>query len=1552
MMSIFLMKIKAIFLVIFLCMVTASVAQNRNSYRTVEEGYFTGLKATAQGIFFSDNYHSGLYKLDNGNQQLITSERGCGLYFSVSDDGSTIGYKHINEKGKQHAVIMDDSGKKTLKTNAKLIGQPCIGPDFIGYSDGSRFILNKNGNITEYELSNYINLVEISPDAHYAAYSQADTEEMMILDLTNGEKYQISPPGKSCHYPVWSDDAKKLVFNMGKDLVIYDVIDNSLENIGHGSNPEWIDSDKLVFQKTQIQDFQIRGSEIVVYSSEENTLHQLTYTPDHYETHPSYHDGYLYFTMFDDRRILKMPLDIHSNIVGQEETVFNHPEPLDIHYQEQIKTDHKSAVNFDNVPYVHQVYDTPSYHNGYGSCAPSTSVMAAAYYNRIPPWPVEVDHGYSWDPHINEYGSYVADKFRFNEYYFDDYSDSKVAWGGYAHMWVTYDSPSNNGMYSFHDLLNMDTGLEQIWTSSISFSYVTSDIDQGYVVPICSYLSSAGHLTLTRGYLDTQHTLIFNDPYGDKNTAGYPSYDGINAYYDWPGYNNGYQNLDPDGYGYVAWIVSSRTQETEYNDTIIDSNHYDHGFYMNNSENSSHQRYFWDANAGYNGHFWYTITMDATEHIAWVTWSPNLTENGYYEVMAYIPSVHATATTATYEITHADGTNSVNINQLNYSDEWVSLGQYRFDPAQDAQVFLGDNTGIDGQDIAYDAVKWSKVTDPVYISYGNITCHGDNNGTASVIINDPDSPHEILWNTGDTTQTLTELPPDTYSVTVTNAGGTSFFDAETIIEPDSLQINAELQNPVTAGTASGNIITNVSGGTNPYDYMWENSQTEPLLTDIQAGLYGLTVTDANGCSVTETFELTDPVCDGTTNLTATSNNWNSITVSWTNVDNVNAYYIQYKPDGASQWEETTTGSSPAVISGLQPETTYDIRVASICTDTMAEWQYCNATTPAISNTVSQQCYGIFTDTGGENNNYDDYEDYVFTISPDGAEKIVMNFYDIQIEADYDTLYIYDGPDTNSPLLTYFSGMIIDDNSELQGLRVASTDSALTFRFVSDYLTTEAGWYAKWTSYGGTCASSFSGTITDNLDNNWATADFNIYTSETDDNGDGISHAFSCIYNQNDNQTPSLLYQADEGFLYESPTNLNSAWIPVTGTWAFSDNAIFQSDESESNTNLYIPVDHSHGSGMLFEADIKVAGSGSNRRSGFHFACDAPTETGRGNSYLVYIRPDQDELHLNEYIDNVWHNRTIDAYDFEPDVFYNLKVYYNPQNGEITTWIDDELVSSWIDSSPITTGVAFSLRSGNAQSWYKNLRIYRETADGFTITAGADTTDQYHYQNPDSITPAGKIARCITNIKNHIYTYDHHYNVDYTPPSQPAFAECTSAINDTLYNTDIEVAWGLSEDQHSGIDHYVVSVGSETGIDDVMPWTEESAAAFNQTYNDLPFVEAETYYINVKSVNGAGLHSPVKNSVSYVYESPTKTRLYKTGNISIFPNPAENLCHIKSTNGIHNIQLYSIDGKIIKTLELSGESQYTLDLQSIKPGHYRLIIQTDHTRDTKSLIVMP
>jgi hypothetical protein len=52
------------------------------------------------------------------------------------------------------------------------------------------------------------------------------------------------------------------------------------------------------------------------------------------------------------------------------------------------------------------------------------------------------------------------------------------------------------------------------------------------------------------------------------------------------------------------------------------------------------------------------------------------------------------------------------------------------------------------------------------------------------------------------------------------------------------------------GINDGTASSTVSGGSPPYTYAWSNGATTPSIAGLAAGLYTLTVTDANGCSTT------------------------------------------------------------------------------------------------------------------------------------------------------------------------------------------------------------------------------------------------------------------------------------------------------------------------------------------------------------------------------------------------------------------------------------------------------------------------------------------------------------------------------------------------------------------------------------------------------------------------------------------------------------------------------------------------------------------------------
>ncbi len=118
---------------------------------------------------------------------------------------------------------------------------------------------------------------------------------------------------------------------------------------------------------------------------------------------------------------------------------------------------------------------------------------------------------------------------------------------------------------------------------------------------------------------------------------------------------------------------------------------------------------WYQSSAGYANHSYWTYNNQVNQADQnWGRWYPVL-RPGYYEVYAFIPSLNAFTRNATYTIKHADGYETRFVNQAVYSDQWVSLGTYRFSGDGSENVYLNDATGEPRLSvrIAWDAMKWS-----------------------------------------------------------------------------------------------------------------------------------------------------------------------------------------------------------------------------------------------------------------------------------------------------------------------------------------------------------------------------------------------------------------------------------------------------------------------------------------------------------------------------------------------------------------------------------------------------------------------------------------------------------------------------------------------------------------------------------------------------------------------------------------------------------------------------------------------------------------------------
>ncbi|MFH0895217.1 MAG: M4 family metallopeptidase [Bacteroidota bacterium] len=102
------------------------------------------------------------------------------------------------------------------------------------------------------------------------------------------------------------------------------------------------------------------------------------------------------------------------------------------------------------------------------------------------------------------------------------------------------------------------------------------------------------------------------------------------------------------------------------------------------------------------------------------------------------------------------------------------------------------------------------------------------------------------------------------------------------------------------------------------------------------------------------------------------------------------------------------------------------------------------------------CNGTMYDSGGPTGNYTDNTNSRITIAPTGATSVTLNFVSFEYELDWDTLFIYNGPTTNSPLIGEYTGYSLPNGGTI------NAGPAVTIRQFTDSYVTEAGFELHWT----------------------------------------------------------------------------------------------------------------------------------------------------------------------------------------------------------------------------------------------------------------------------------------------------------------------------------------------------------------------------------------------------------------------------------------------------------------------------------------------------------
>lgn len=251
----------------------------------------------------------------------------------------------------------------------------------------------------------------------------------------------------------------------------------------------------------------------------------------------------------------------------------------------------------------------------------------------------------------------------------------------------------------------------------------------------------------------------------------------------------------------------------------------------------------------------------------------------------------------------------------------------------------------------------------------NVSCYGDDNGSASIVSSGGTLPYTYSWNTipVQTTATATGLGAGNHTVIITDSNGCKDTLTAAITEPQALSTSISKADVSCNGGNNGSATANVSGGTTPYTYAWNTipTQNNGTATALSAGNYSVLIIDGNGCKDTADVTInqssalntsltkTDVLCNGGNNATATiipSGGVTPYTYSWS----------------------TTPTQSAATATGLSAGT-YTVAVVDSngCSDTASiTITQPTALNAGISNTKDISCNGgndgiaIATASGG------------------------------------------------------------------------------------------------------------------------------------------------------------------------------------------------------------------------------------------------------------------------------------------------------------------------------------------------------------------------------------------------------------------------------------------------------------------------------------------------------------------------------------------------------------------------------------------------------------
>lgn len=500
-------------------------------------------------ILFTNPINHGLQLLDtdSGESAVISDCPATGNYATISPDKKYVCFKNfvqIDGSVLQVPSLYDIAAGKLVELSpaVELAGTPAVSSDGkIAFTVGNQlFVKGPDGQtIKTVDLGQHVNLLAFSPDGASLAFSNED-QQIVQLGLSTGFKRQLTG-GRGMYWnPKYSPLGDKIVAStVAGEVACLSTGRRSLQIVGKGVNPSWADNDTIVFTEKKLDGYKVQQSELVAVKGPRAFKRSVYAEP-----------GDASFVVESGSVAASAGADLKFGIVqpaGAQMSALSASAKLPaLGKMESVDSgrralvvDTGNTIELSGVPYLHQCYDTADWFDGNWACGASSALMCIQYYNKLPAHPMTCSTPSS---HTHNFGWYVSENYTFNGHTYNIGSadpDGDTAYGGYGYITQGNWEDTKGHMAEYISYHGPTSGVD--WSPTWAEAQAEINADHPFVV--LTSLTSSGHYIACIGYFKAQHTLVFNDPYGNKN-SGYMNYSGTRVFYDWPGYNNGYSNLN------------------------------------------------------------------------------------------------------------------------------------------------------------------------------------------------------------------------------------------------------------------------------------------------------------------------------------------------------------------------------------------------------------------------------------------------------------------------------------------------------------------------------------------------------------------------------------------------------------------------------------------------------------------------------------------------------------------------------------------------------------------------------------------------------------------------------------------------------------------------------------------------------------------------------------------------------------------------------------------------------------------------------------------------